>query len=103
MTFKGQTDQVCLCVLFPGKWTLSYIVLLLRELYNIGQCSPIPTLQRMASLYKCQPSETHTHTFTQKNIEHSTAIRGNLGLSILPKDTSACRLEELRIEPLTLR
>ncbi len=30
------------------------------------------------------------------------SIRSNLGYSVLPNDTSACRKEEAEIEPLTL-
>ena len=40
----------------------------------------------------------HTHSYTD-----GTAIGSNLGLSILPKDTSTCGLEEPGIEPPILR
>lgn len=42
-------------------------------------------------------THSHTHTHTQFG-----AIWGNLGLSILPHDTSTCRLEEPEIKPPTL-
>ena len=40
----------------------------------------------------------HTHSYTD-----GSAIRTNLGLSVLPKDTSTCGLEEPGIEPPIFR
>lgn len=51
-------------------------------------------LQRVYSISEHCLKET-THSYTD-----GTAIKSNLGLSILPKDTSTCGLEEPEIKPL---
>lgn len=57
---------------------------------------PLPYCHIHMHIHKALP--THTRTFT-----HRGYIGGILGFSILPKDTSTCRLEEPGFEPPTFR
>ena len=54
----------------------------------------------MTTQISLQYSFTFTHSYSASI---STSMRGNSGFSILPKDTSACRLGKLGIEMPTFR